>query len=167
MARPRPQRAMPPRVFCAGSKKSRSDGTGSCIDRWRDAAVMPGVEAQVSYPASTASVESAHTWTHLRGRTEPSVSSSVIRVFCPIAIHDCRAVCHRHRQVIRGMCAGSGRQIRAVPSTARFLTPPSVGAPRGLSTPGTSGIYGYGGAAQMKISKLPLPNTYLTAKELT
>ena len=142
MARPRPQRAMPPQVFCAGSKKSRSDGTGSCIDRWRDAAVMPGVEAHVSYPASTASMES-----RLRGWTERSASSSVIGVVCPIAIHDYRAVCHRYRQVIRGMCAGSGRRLRAMPSTARFLTPPSVGAPHGRSTPGTSGIHGYSGAA--------------------
>ena len=101
---------MPPPGFRVGSKKSRSDGTGSCINRWRDAAVMPGIEAHVSYPASTASMES-----RLRGWTVPSASSSVIGVVCPIAIHDYRVVCHRYRQVIRGMCAGSGRQLRAMP----------------------------------------------------
>ena len=51
MALPRPQRAMLPPIFGAGSTKGRFDGTRSCADRWRDAAVMPGGEAHVSHPA--------------------------------------------------------------------------------------------------------------------
>ena len=140
---------MPPQVFCAGSKKSRSDGTGSCIDRWRDAAVMPGVEAHVSYPASTASMES-----RLRGWTERSATSSVIGV---IAIATSFVACAPARAA----------DSEAMPSTARF-SDSAVGWSTTWSVdPGHVWHLWLQRRHPMKISKLPLPHTHLTAKELT